>query len=80
VRPAYPEESQRKGEQGTVKAAVLIAADGLFLKGEVRKSSGFPRLDAATLAAAARWCWKPKVENGVPVEAWHEFDYKWALD
>lgn len=79
TRPAYPERAQRQEMEGVVKAAVLIAADGRYLKGKIRKSSGWPLLDDTTLAAASGWCWKPTYENGVPVEAWQEFDYTWSL-
>ena len=79
TRPAYPVRAQREEMEGVVKAAVLIAADGSYLKGKIRKSSGWPLLDDATIAAAAGWCWKPTYENGVPVEAWQEFDYEWSL-
>ncbi len=77
--PTYPDEAQRRGMEGVVKAAVLVAADGTYLQGEVRKSSGSRLLDDATIAAAATWCWKPKYANGVAVDAWHEFDYTWSL-
>ncbi len=77
--PTYPAEAQRQGQEGKVKAAVLVGADGTYLKGEVRKSSGSPLLDDATIAAAATWCWKPKYAAGVAVEAWQEFDYTWSL-
>lgn len=80
TRPAYPAEARRAGAQGVVRVAVLVGADGSFLKGEVRKSSGSRDLDQATVAAASGWCWKPITENGVPVEGWREFDYSWKLD
>lgn len=79
VPPAYPLEARRLGLEGLVKAAVLIAADGTYKKGEVRKSSGSRILDDATIAAASTWCWKPTYEKGVPVEGWQEFDYRWSL-
>lgn len=78
--PPYPAASLKAGEQGIVGVAALISAEGKFLKGEIRRSSGYPRLDEATIAAAATWCWKPKNEKGLPVEAWHEFDYTWNLE
>lgn len=80
ARPPYPPAALALGQQGRVKAEVLIAADGTYLKGKVRKSSGSDLLDAATLAAASSWCWKPKYVNGVAVEAWQEFEYVWALE
>lgn len=79
-KPPYPAEALLSGHQGVVRVAALIAADGSFLKGEVRKSSGSAILDRATVAAASGWCWKPSVENGAPVQAWQEFDYTWTLD
>lgn len=78
--PEYPAASRQAGEQGLVRVAALISSEGRFLKGEIRRSSGYPRLDEATIAAAATWCWKPKNEKGLPVEAWHEFDYTWNLE
>jgi TonB family protein len=63
-----------------VRVAVLVGADGGFLKGEVRKSSGSRELDQATIAAASGWCWKPSTENGMAVEKWQEFSYTWQLD
>jgi protein TonB len=80
TRPAYPAEALRSGAEGVVTVGVLVAADGSFLKGEVRKSSGSRDLDQATVAAASGWCWKPRIENGVPVEGWQEFSYTWTLD
>lgn len=80
TRPVYPAEALRAGAQGVVTVAVLIGADGSFLQGKVRKSSGSRELDLATVAAASGWCWKPLTENGVPVEGWKEFSYAWKLD
>ena len=78
--PSYPPHARQVGAQGVVKLAVLVGADGSFLKGEIRKSSGSTELDNATIAAAAGWCWKPSTDNGVPVEKWQVFDYRWKLD
>jgi protein TonB len=53
-RPAYPPLSKRMGEQGKVVVRVLIGADGLPQKADIRTSSGFERLDQAALATVMK--------------------------
>lgn len=67
--PVYPELSRRLGEEGVVRLAVLILADGRVAEVSVARSSGFPRLDAAAVAAVRRWHYLPARRNGEPV-AW----------
>jgi TonB family protein len=43
--PVYPPSSKRLGEQGQVLVRVLIGADGVPQRAEIKRSSGFPRLD-----------------------------------
>jgi protein TonB len=60
ANPAYPPMSKRMGEQGKVVVRVLIGADGLPQKADIRTSSGFERLDQAALATAVmRWRYVP---------------------
>lgn len=68
--PAYPAVSRRLGEEGKVLVRVLISADGIAQKGEIRGSSGFERLDAAALAAALRWRYMPGKRGGVAEAMW----------
>lgn len=68
--PPYPPISKRLGEQGKVLVRVLIGADGVPQKTELRQSSGFDRLDQAALATAMRWRYVPGKRGGVPEAMW----------
>jgi len=67
--PVYPEVSRRLGEEGVVQLSVMIQADGRVSDVSVQKSSGFPRLDAAALAAVRRWHYLPARRNNEAI-AW----------
>lgn len=58
-KPAYPSMSNRLGEEGTVMLWVMVEADGTPSKVDIRKSSGFPRLDQAALEAVRKWKFVP---------------------
>ncbi|MEW9855024.1 energy transducer TonB [Novosphingobium sp. M1R2S20] len=62
--PAYPLESRRRREQGTVKLLVLVGPDGRVSDIEIAGSSGSQRLDKAALSAVRRWRWAPLEQNG----------------
>ncbi|MET1755005.1 energy transducer TonB [Novosphingobium sp. RD2P27] len=65
--PAYPVESRRKREQGTVKLLLLVGPDGRVVDIQVASSSGSERLDKAALTAVRRWRWAPLKRDGAPV-------------
>lgn len=79
-RPAYPSMSKRLGEQGTVQVLVHVSADGNAQKVEIKKSSGFDRLDQAALAAIAKWRFVPGKRDGVPEAAWVIVPMPFSLD
>ncbi len=62
----YPAMSRRLGEQGKVIVSVLVGADGLPKKAEIRRSSGYPRLDDAARQYILRSRFVPGKINGVP--------------
>lgn len=68
-KPAYPRMSRSLGEQGTVQVLVYVGADGNAQKVEIKKSSGYDRLDQAALAAIAHWRFVPGKRDGVPEAA-----------
>lgn len=80
AKMAYPADSQRDGEQGTVHMTFLIDADGAVLESNVVKSSGFPALDRATLDGMARCQFTPAVTNGKPEKSLLSFSYTWTLN
>lgn len=53
--PKYPPMSNRLREQGSVHLDIRIEADGTASSAIVTRSSGFPRLDDAAVAAALTW-------------------------
>jgi protein TonB len=68
--PTYPSLSRRMGEQGRVLLRVLVSADGLADRVEVRSSSGSPRLDESALETVRRWKFVPARQGEQPVAAW----------
>lgn len=76
--PPWPRLSQRLGERGLVQVRVLIGADGRAKKAEVAKSSGFPRLDQASVDAVLNWRYVPGKRGGVPEEMWFVVPIRWG--
>ncbi len=79
-KPAYPPLSKRLGEQGKVIVRVLIGADGVPQKAELRQSSGFERLDQAALATVLKWRYVPGKRGGVAEEMWFNVPINFVLE
>lgn len=79
-KPAYPPLSKRLGEQGKVIVRVLIGADGVPQKAELRQSSGFERLDQAALAAVLKWRYVPGKRGGVAEDMWFNVPINFVLE
>lgn len=79
-KPTYPLLSKRAGEQGLVVARVLIGADGLPQKAELKTSSGFDRLDRAALATVLQWRYVPGKRGGVPEAMWFNVPINFVLE
>lgn len=79
-KPAYPANSRRLGEQGKVIVRVLIGADGVAQKSEIRTSSGFERLDQAALATVQRWRYVPGKRGGIPEAMWFSVPINFVLE
>jgi protein TonB len=69
AKPDYPSLSKRRGETGTASVRFVVGLSGKLENIELKKSSGFNRLDDAALAAVHASACKPYVENGQPVRA-----------
>jgi TonB family protein len=76
--PAYPVNSFRNGETGTVLLALLVGNDGRVIESKVQKSSGWPDLDKAARKALALCKFKPADSQGEP--AWANLAYVWSID
>lgn len=79
-KPAYPPLSKRLGEQGKVIVRVLIGADGVPQKAEIRQSSGFERLDQAALNTALKWRYVPGKRGGVAEDMWFNVPINFVLE
>ncbi|MBB5496581.1 energy transducer TonB [Paraburkholderia sp. MM5384-R2] len=69
TQPEYPALSRRRGESGTAYVHFVVGLTGKLENIELKKSSGFSRLDDAALAAVRASACKPYLENGEPVRA-----------
>ena len=79
-KPSYPAMSKRLGEQGKVVVRVLIGADGLPQKTELRQSSGFDRLDEAALATVMKWRYVPGKRDGIAEAMWFNVPITFRLE
>lgn len=77
----YPAASQRAKEEGTAKVSVCIGTDGRVSDVKLLGSTGFPRLDEATLKSLPRVRGKPaRDSNNKPVAACpYVFDLVWQM-
>ncbi|WP_211871544.1 energy transducer TonB, partial [Neoroseomonas terrae] len=67
--PDYPEDARRRGQEGVVRLALRVNAEGLVTNAAVEESSGVPSLDRAAMEAARRWRFRPAMRAGMPVAA-----------
>jgi protein TonB len=79
-KPPYPPISRRLGEQGKVIVHVLISVDGRAKKAEIRRSSGFDRLDQSAMTAAMSWRYVPGKRGGVAEEMWSDVPINFVLE
>jgi protein TonB len=78
--PAYPELARRRGEQGRVVVRVSVSADGMPTDASVARSSGYPSLDSAALAAVRRWRFVPATLGGRAIPAVAEVPIRFRID
>jgi protein TonB len=78
--PVYPPVSKRLGEQGKVLVRVFIGADGLPQKAELKRSSGFDRLDRSALDYVMRCRYVPGKVGGVAQAMWYEAPVNFVLE
>ena len=62
--PRYPWISRAQGHQGRVVLSVWVSAEGQADELAVLKSSGYPTLDRAAVAAVQRWRFTPARRAG----------------
>lgn len=80
TKPMYPEADLHAGHEGTVTLMFLVGADGKVEQAKVRRSSGYPALDAAARDAIAQCRFKAAAGQQLPVQTWVPVAYQWLLD
>ncbi len=79
ARPTYPPASKRLREMGLVVVRVFIGTDGHASQASVKQSSGFERLDQASVETALQWRYVPGKRAGVPQGMWFDLPFNWQL-
>jgi len=77
--PAYPEQAERRGIEGTVVVKFQVLADGDVGDIFVEKSSGFPVLDEAAMQAVKSWTFYPATKDGEPVASTQTRTFQFGL-
>jgi protein TonB len=78
--PRYPPVSKRNGEQGLVMLRVLVNAGGRADAVEIRRSSGYARLDEAARETVRGWRFVPAKRGGEPAAAWVLIPISFGID
>ena len=79
--PVYPAESARKREAGTTALTLCVTTEGRLVDVKLARSSGFQRLDEATIAWARNARFNPALINGDPVNVCgYALEYTWRLE
>lgn len=78
-KPDYPDISRRRGENGTAIVRFVVGLTGRIDTMQLQKSSGYPRLDEAALAAVHASVCQPYSENGAPVRAAYSQSFVFGL-
>ncbi len=68
--PAYPVLARRLGHAGKVLLHVLVDDNGRAQKIEIKKSSGYQRLDQSALDAVRKWRFVPAREADHAIASW----------
>ncbi len=77
--PKYPSLSQRKREQGDVEIKFVVTSTGNTDKHEIIRSSGYKKLDEATIDAIKLWKFSPAVLEGKSLNCWATQNFNFRL-
>ncbi|WP_429345123.1 energy transducer TonB [Paraburkholderia sp. GAS42] len=80
AHPDYPALSRRRSETGTTMVRFVVGLRGEIENVELKKSSGYDRLDQAALNAMHSSSCRPYLENGEPIRAAYTQPFNFSLD
>ena len=75
----YPWVSAWRGEEGSAVVQILVGEDGSVRDAHLASSSGYERLDEASLSMVTRFTYVPSTINGSPTEVWAPQRITWWL-
>ncbi|HEU4777565.1 MAG TPA: TonB family protein [Telluria sp.] len=78
AKPEFPARWLNEGDSGNVVVAFLVGADGKVLESKLVESSGFPRVDRASIRAGAACKFKPA--SDLSAASWAKVKYTWVAD
>lgn len=78
-KPDYPQVAREDEEEGLVVLRVRISRDGAPAEIQLDRSSGFPLLDRAAMAAIRHWTFAAAVKSGRPIESWMQIPVRFRL-
>jgi protein TonB len=80
TQPAYPAQSRRLGEEGSVQLLVFVLPNGRVSEATVAVSSGYSRLDEAAVREALRsWRLLPNTVDGIATGSWNRIGITFRL-
>lgn len=78
--PDYPTLSVRLNEQGRVVLHVELDVEGRITHVEIKKTSGFHRLDEAAMNTVKTWHCKPAISNGIAAVTTADQPFSFVLE
>lgn len=78
--PDYPARWQSEGDSGSVTVAYLVGADGKVQESKVLESSGYLRVDRASIRAGARCKFQQPSKDGQALAGWAKVKYSWIVE
>jgi protein TonB len=79
VQAVYPDEAQRRHQQGSVTVMIYINESGALDKVEIVKSSGYPLLDAAAVKAVKQSEFSAQLVDAIQVGSRAEQTFTFEL-
>lgn len=76
--PAWPDSALGRGKSGTTGLLLRVGPDGAVISAKVTSSSGHGDLDQATITAASKCKFAPKMRNKLAVTTSVVFTHVWA--
>jgi protein TonB len=78
--PGYRLDWVAADQRGDVVLSMLVNADGKVTDAKVVESSGYAKIDKASLRAGSKCKFSPGTRNGEAVPSWVKIRYSWVIN